>query len=496
MAIKISKKNVKEHSWIWDFLENQRATQGIFTWQTQKEFSYNGHKFKFAEKIVARKRKNEERGYAYEMISAKPLGNGMYGTVYNVSCTLSNGKNKAYQAEDKKRVVKIQTLENTQKEYDITQDIEHLHVKEPVTGHMFMDRMNGQSLSNFLFQNTISLQQRVELTRALLAAYKTQVLDLNIMHRDMHLFNVMIQYHPEQTKDKFEIKIIDYGRANKIKKEHNRWAFVDLYHIIRDLWKDVPGTPYDIKIIVNQPIKAARYVNFFELFDKVLLAPTIKHQDIINDAYTFLNGLQNTHKELAIELKNKIHTAVKQSTPNNFYPLNQAFWEYKQILADKNIKHNQKFIFVFDSDNKKQKAFEDIFSYFTTLEIKGNTLQEKGYAQEGKELCTMVKELREKTFTATHIQPAERIKALNECQQSCKELLAKNQKLLNIRRNNNYIWAEIGIVLSSLIILYPIVAGINYAFTGRIGLFSQTASAAGAKDLANNFTKAIPNIAK
>jgi serine/threonine-protein kinase LegK1 len=92
-VISIDPNNISDISWVWDFLEEERQ-KGKTLWHWGTNFNYKGLDFQFQQVIFLRQRKDLKRGYAYEVLSNKELGRGVYGRVFEISYTLSKGSGK------------------------------------------------------------------------------------------------------------------------------------------------------------------------------------------------------------------------------------------------------------------------------------------------------------------------------------------------------------------------------------------------------------------
>lgn len=482
-SIIITPQNAANHKWIWDFLETQRQS-GKYNWQTKQNFSYNGTTFQFQQPVFARKRKDLSRGYAYEMTSEK-LGAGFFGAVYRIACTLSNGKTGAFQVHDKKRVVKIQDNNNALIEYHRAKYADHLHVKQPMNGRMVMKEMEGMTLYDFLTTHNLSHKSKVELTKALIRAYKKQIADKLLIHNDLHANNILIKFHPNRPAEPFEINIIDFGLAYPHQPASTKTLYWDLRYILRVLWREESGKP---ELITNfMRGNFTEEDDYFQLFDEVIAAPTELTQKTVDKIVAYFKNLAPAEKILANQLKNIMAKAIHQSSAKDMEPIQKALLACKILLDNKKLDPDHHFTFAFDANPQKQHTFNKIFAYFQTLENKGKALMSTAQKDKGEKLCALVASLREKTFNVASQLPHARGLALLECGNQCKQLLNENKELLDIHRDNKYIWAEISIVLCSLIALYPIVAGINYLVTGRLGFFSQTNAAAGAEKLDADF---------
>ncbi|WP_162263979.1 protein kinase domain-containing protein [Legionella drozanskii] len=455
-----------------------------------KKFTYNQQEYQLGETIFARERK-KGNGYAYEMVSAIRLGSGAYGYVMKISCTISQGKeNSAFQALDKDRVVKFERTKDAAKEYSVGQYAEHMHMKKPVGGRLVMRNLGDQTFSRFIRKNLpADCQKMLALTNELIRAYKEQLLEQKLVHRDLHDNNILIKLNPKQTGKPFELNIVDFGLAQYIPKgnEKEMTFFTDFCNqiipLIRMLW-DIPDAPRSVRRFLAKPHSFLDYTNFFE---NLLLAPAAHTQKSLDDLLDFFERLAKNQGDLSAELSGKVSEAVKASTANNMQPLRDLVLECRRCLKEQNIEKPNFPIVIFDENEKRQRLYYQIEQYYNDLENKGRSLCKTPQQKEGQELCKLVNHLRTKTLDAIYNDDASIQVQLLDCRDFCKELLNDNKELLDIRRDNNYIWGEVAVVLTSLIVLYPVVLGVNYLCTGKIGFFSETNSAKGADKLNRDF---------
>lgn len=225
MGIKINLKQVNSayNQRLFDFFDSQSQLQ-IKLWKKDTTYQFkDGTQFEFTNDVFQRdsKKANEVR---YELISKKePIGSGATGTVYRVKGSVNLGKNFRKVGKDGlRRVVKTQIHEENKNplslllvEYQASTQVPHLAVKEPaimssgtlLTSYLVMNHLPGEDLFDLLSNHQFSTQERIKLTRALLQALKTQVIDKKLIHRDIKPENIIVDIK------NFIVNIIDYGFA-------------------------------------------------------------------------------------------------------------------------------------------------------------------------------------------------------------------------------------------------------------------------------------------
>ena len=474
--------NISQNPWVWDVLEAHRCANSGYM-RKGVSFKYNNKVYEFGQDIFVRERK--KGGYAYELVSTY-VGRGAYGTVNKIACTISLGKNNSgFQVSDKKRVVKFLHPSAATREYAVGKYAPHLHMKKPIGDRLVMRNLGDMTLDSPT-NRPFSRQERLALTKALLKAYKEQLLRPKLIHNDLHGGNILIKVHPEKAPNQYEVNIIDYGLGKHMvslrsEETSDFWSIAQMIH---RFW-DISGAPKEVKALFSR-YDSPLFKEYVEIFDKIILSPTAHTQKSLDELVSFFEALAD--KVLCNTLKGQILTALAQSTPQNMGPLKEAVIRCRTTLAEHNI-NKPSFPFVtFEKDKKRQQLFNQIEDYYQELEKKACYLCTTSQRKEGKQLYEVVNRLRKHTLDAVYQTDAkEREAQLLECRSFCKSFLDENQHLLNIRRNSNYVWGEIAVILASLIVLYPVALGINYLCTGRVGFFSETNSVKGAKKLDQDF---------
>ncbi|MBA2656236.1 MAG: protein kinase family protein [Tatlockia sp.] len=500
----INSNNIEKHLWIWDFLEAERQI-GVEQWPKEKIFAYHDKEFKFAALVFVRPRSNSKAesnfkvDYAYEMEGLTKLGAGSFGSVQKISCTLSeNRETHLKEISKRNRVVKLEGKSDAESEYALSKKLRHLHLKSPVNGRLVMRNLGEQTLKAYLRNNIkrLSRADRLALTKTLLYVYDEQVIKQNIGHHDLHLSNILININPIEHKKctandanfNYELNIIDYGHAKPYSACNPTPDFEKyIAPIINSLW-DIPYLPKKIRCTLNNNSNLSDYYNCF-CKDELIFSPNSSSQESLDHLMSFLKKLEDINPDLSKELKKIILESIQNSHLNDLKPLKLATIKCRTILNQNNLNDLSFPIVVFGEHHQKQIIFNQIENHCQHLESKGRALLKTSLEQEGKQLCAAVKELREETLNAIYNTQGLSKSNLKACQSICQKLDQKNKKALEIHRDFDYIWAEIAVVLSSLIVLYPLVLTFNYILNKRIGLFSETKASTAVKALDKDFEK-------
>lgn len=200
-------------------------------WPKDLEFSIHDQAYVLGYTIVQRQRKPGKVGVRYEFISERFIGLGSYGTkVYPIAATMVLTKDsisftKVADVNDfyhKTRVVKVQKLSEwitpfrVQHEYEMSLKASHLAIKPPTMTdtdcYTVMRQAKGIELFEMLSKDSLTVQRRLELSKALLSALKQQVTEKGLIHRDIKPENIIVHPH----KKPISITIIDYDKAGLI----------------------------------------------------------------------------------------------------------------------------------------------------------------------------------------------------------------------------------------------------------------------------------------
>lgn len=203
-------------------------------------------------RIVVYERKNNKTGLRFAVIDNDPIGKGNFGEVSPILYTIKINEKAEIKISDKPRVVKIETLgtktlEAINAEVHVSQETEHLGMKSLVTDDtpeamrlvdgemrwvssttvnaMVMKRLPGKNLNELLKTERLKGQQLLDLTLAILKAYKAQVYDRGIIHGDIKLENIVVDI----TTQPVTVNFCDYGLSFPINKKDSFTGGTPLY---------------------------------------------------------------------------------------------------------------------------------------------------------------------------------------------------------------------------------------------------------------------------
>lgn len=484
--IQINADNIEQNPWIIEFFKSQQS-DGIQTWKANKIYYFGDKTFSFTQPIIARLRTKEKPGCAYEMINMDNcLGAGAYGKVYAVAKTISQHEGGEYRVRNKNRIVKFQAFASAEYEYERAKLTTHLHVK-PVTknGCMVMQRKAGITLYKYCQENQLTDRQAYDLMKAVSVAVKQQLADLHLKHRDLHRGNILVNAIKSGDKTVYEVNIIDYGWARKEDNFDATQPNPDLkdYFYNFESNRNLP--------LAIRALRAYRPLNeIVALFEKYPLAPTNNTQAQLEKYFDYLAEINKVANALANELRQKMLDALDLATANNFNSINVEIKNARIRMKACEYNNIPDFPDVLVTANEKQQTiYNQITDYYKLLEKKAHKLIVQGEAQAGKQILELTSELREHTLDAVYLDNDQQTEAFKRCSRLCQHALNINQQALKVRNNKHYIFKEIGIILSCLIVLYPIAAGIHFLATGHFSFFGQTKAEKGADQLTRKLNR-------
>ncbi len=476
-VIEISPENALKYAWLLDFFEDAEQGRKRY-WRSNELYQFNGQSFKFSQPVLARSKKKDAGKFSYEMINYKErLGSGVFGAVFKISRTISRSQAGEYRVRQKNRIVKYQRSRFAAYEFAQSKSAPHLHAKPPTAEFMVMRHLPGATLSTFLEKNKLSPQDKLALTIAIVQTIENQLVNIKIKHRDLHGGNILVKVIESPEKNPFDINIIDYGWA----LADNSVSFTTPSHDLQTLmqktsyllWNPKQTLPsaitalFDDKNSLEECLTGLTYCGF---------AKTPEAQYQVDLYFEYLCKISKNHQALANELKDLMLAAIAQSDTDNMTAMMNAVKTAENRSQE--IKDGPSFPRIaFNTEPKVQLAFNQIHQNIALLDGKAQRLIKSGHEKEGNHLLSVTQALRKNTLKIYQSDAQTRVQAAKDCKKICKKALRSNESGLNIHGSHGYIFAEIAIILACLIVLYPIVAGINYCFTKHFGIFTQTTSA-------------------
>lgn len=477
--IKITAKmSTDETKTLFNFLSKQTANTKY--WKANQVYQFGSDQITLSHDVIWRKRnKDNKTGNRYEVISTNQVGIGSFGTVYDIEGTLALDTNLEFK-QNKSRVVKIQThydhkysISQLQNEYKITQKASHMGVKEPTVvdnrSATVMKKMKGKTLREIIQDDVsgkyvLSIKQRLQLSLALLKALKGQVTDKGIIHRDIRPENIMIDLQNPIT-----VNIIDFGTSTLTSSSDNKAC----------------GTPGYAPFEAFLGIMTTK----MDVFSMACVMGPLWHDDLIYYNYKVTGTMMaednaspanSEHLFLGINLSDH-NKAIIRSTLSNMskeechdrITLEEAIQAFETVQQD------------------IQEQIDNILHHLEALRLKKKNLQKRGFNDLGLKYFELADKLELKTKEFHAMKPEERKQCINTYLKDCKTLIDPVKQEMAQHRDNNYLWANLGLAIASLGLFYLIAISVNKVSTGNWLFFSKPKSL----DLAENLEESLNQVA-
>lgn len=455
MSIIIDPANLqkKEAEKLQAFFE-QESKKKIKYWVAGKDYTFSDQTtFQFPLDVFQRQRKENDdgqrnEGFRYEFISQRMLGSGGMANVYEIEGTLGfNMKdNRLYKQQgyhDRTRVVKIQDALQCGGRWDVKIEYllsllaSHLSVK-PVTivgetSYMAMRKMTDQALVSLLYELrykriTLSSQQRLDISSAILNAVKTQITDKGIIHRDLKDDNIIV----DLSRDPPLANTIDFG-----------CAILEGYP--DDLDAGTPGyAPYESQNCDNLTVKTdvysvARTLALLWNVDR----DSYDHPRIDENAYEdreqekILDTLFTNIPDLDDSSKIKIKAALRDMLRKN---VNQ------RISIDEAIERFANIWLIAPHHERIDKLLKKLH----VLQEQIDNLNNRKETSAAKSLQDLTTALQERLNRLKDMEPEDYQANIQGYILNCQALIEEKKESLKHHRNSNYILANIAWGLLSL----------------------------------------------
>lgn len=479
---------------------------GSVLWNKNEKYDYlyqNTHyTFCFTRNLLRRQRKQGKQGDRFEIFDFqdKKIGSGGYSTVYPVSGTIKFVTGKPVLKAGNRRVLKVETRIDEQRKKSIEKEYlnlihaGHLGVKHPVfaanKSFLIMKKAVGCTLEDLLYaeryRGMLTVVERMEITFAILAAIKSQVIDKKMIHRDLKPLNMLIdmeQFPPKVT-------IVDYGNAIKDDEQdgHNVGtpsyrspeAYISSQHytsksdayaagrILSYLWGDDYKNYYlshkskwnEIKAkSTNKLLFSRPGVNLFQ-----------KDQEQIRG---FLNGLMQDDP-----LK---RTAVDEAI-DQFATIDCRKYE---IPAIKEYSKSE----LINYEATLGKGIKAIQNLLLKLSVKGKELRRRGFTDTAQHIERLQNRL--SIYTKSFAANPDPV-LITKYRRACFKEIDKAKAVLQNNRDAKWLVGEIALAIGLLGVGYCLALGVNYLVTGRLGLFSQTKSDRISEEIKNSIHQLTP----
>lgn len=218
----------------FDFLTQQNQLQVSF-FNKGFSVSFNDHLISFEDNVLS---EEISENFTCHFIGQK-LGEGNFGTVYDIDKSviispiefIPSGYIQSQvvkmqhhcECRDWESCINHNSLKMLKQEHDATAKAQHLGIHPPVfsqdklSSYIIMNKLPGVDLFDILENDVqrkpgLTLEQRIELSLALLKAVKEQITALNLIHFDIKPGNIKVDLRTSP----MTVKIFDYASAQEI----------------------------------------------------------------------------------------------------------------------------------------------------------------------------------------------------------------------------------------------------------------------------------------
>lgn len=490
--LKIDEFNSQHQEALHSFLHEGNAAKKWGNY-TEYEYTYNSiiYQFNFTQALLRVKKKTGLEGERFEVYDPLqlPLGKGGYGVVYPITGTIKFTTGKAQVKSGDRKVVKIQDHSRKNRTHEVKIEYQglrqsgYLHPKPPIfitddghqTSYLIMDKAQGVPLENILNpqkspndKRELTILKRVELTLALLTAVKMQVENKLLIHRDIKPGNLIVDL--EQSPPK--VTVIDFG--------FNLDAGQQDYHKVGTRAYRAPESfvifpRYSTKSDVYSLGRVLSYLwgdnfrNYYIGKDKDL--------DYIKTKSTNVDLFNIPEIKFLLTRKdqNSIRSHLNQMLsidPNLRPTLDESISFFSQI----NLHYYQNLEYLNTpcvSREQLGKHWIVMNKYLLKLREKEINLKARGHIEAANKVRHLAKELQINTSLLMCKNSSTLLKGYKI---ACIGEIDSAKSILQCHRDVWWLIAEVLTAIALLGVGYLIALGVNYAYTGRVGLFSQTKS--------------------
>ncbi|MFJ1267766.1 protein kinase [Legionella lytica] len=465
---------------------NEQVKKGIHAWSNQRIYSFTEDSyFTFSSNVIMRQPKQGKTGLRYEFISARLLGTGSYGSVYEIEGTLrfdeTSFRFKGHDDNGKSRAIKIQrhndllSAQKAWKEYCLSQRAPYLALKKPtyekksdgLVSYLVMRQFKGRGLDaiiqdDLFGKNVLTLEQRMELTKGLLNALKEQVTDKSLIHRDLKPENILVDMRTQP----ITVNIIDFGLSTYAEAPDEKYPGTPLYkapeiwdrqsqscksdvfsmaRIIAELWRD---TTLSTLITLGSHERAC----------------TNAHHVSLSTLFTGIDGLDDTTK------------SIIETTLAGMLQVNSIF----RFSIDKAIEHfaNSQVMDVAENNTILTRYHPQTMLRIEAILTQTNLLRAHHVDLIKRDSVDAAEKLRQLAATLEHKMHQLKFMSLTNYNLHVEQYIADCQSFINAskedfahHRNINYILANIALAIAGLGVVYLAACAVNLAVSRGTNFF-------------------------
>ncbi|WP_058535266.1 Dot/Icm T4SS effector kinase LegK1 [Legionella saoudiensis] len=472
----LSQQNAKK---LQAFFDSQ-LKRGIKVWQKGQIYIFaDGSSFEFSSDVIWRQRKEGKSGVRYEFISERLLGKGAFGEVYEIEGTFALNNDsfqfKEQGAKGKKRAVKIQ-FHNTflpkqvvLREYDLSTKTTHLAVKKPTLGgwknnsasFTVLNKLPGRELASILQDDLagtqiLTVNDRIELSKALLKVLKEQVTDKGIIHRDIKPENILV----DMSTKPFSLNIIDFGLSTAAASPDGEYPGTPLYKA-PEIWDE---TSQSCKADVFSMARVIAELWNDKTLSMLMTVGTYSYAKT-NAHQVDLNTLFSDIKDLDEENSSIIRAALKgmfHPHSNQRFSIDEAIEHFSHVHTSEEKANNA---ILTKAYPQSMNRIEAALTQVKILKKQEEALIKRGHGKVAKTLNHLIAEIQDKMEKLKYMSIMEYNQNVESYTKHCQTLINTNKEIFAHHRNVNYILANIALAIAGLGVLYLTAGLMNLAVT-------------------------------
>ncbi|KTD75112.1 Dot/Icm T4SS effector kinase LegK1 [Legionella waltersii] len=448
-----------------------------------KQISYSFH---FKQTILRNERASGKSGFRYDYFEKanSPYRAGGFGAVYPIMGTITFTQDHFVHKRSLNKVVKHEHFQKANRKNAIIQEYKglvqagHLKVKPPLfnqnldecNSFLIMEKAEGQTLESLLHPDKcsklLSLQQRIELTIAILQAIQSQIVERKLIHRDIKPGNIIVNFAFSPPK----VTIIDFGFIIEEGKQDKLRCGTRAYRSPESFEKN---PIYSTK---SDSWSAGRVLSYLwgDVYENYYMA---KNKDrnyllsIVKNAQLFSEPELELY--LSEEDKGQIKTIIELMTTvstDKRISIADALKSFQTIDFAKYLNTSLEETVNLTRFNVQVSLIEQ---KLLCLRVQSESLRNRHYPFEAAKMSR----LEQRVSAYTDLLKKNPTPFLIEQYKSiCSKEIEHSKSQLSHHRDLNWLLGEISIAIVLLGFGYVIALGVNYYSTGRLGLFSQTNS--------------------
>ncbi|WP_298624219.1 Dot/Icm T4SS effector kinase LegK1 [uncultured Legionella sp.] len=497
----------ESHAALLSFFDAKKIST---VWHSKEDYEYTynhiNYQFNFSQSIIKRPRKEGKSGFRFDLFDPDqtPKGRGGYAVVYPIVATFIHNEEGLIEFKSsKKKLVKIQDHTASDRtgtviqEYKNLQQAGHLRVKEPVfskserinKSYLIMEDVEGFTLEQIVNPDKrvhiineiprLTVYKRLQLTLEILRAIQEQTVGKNLLHRDIKPGNIIVDLNQNPPR----VKLIDFGFAITLHNQDYRRLGTRAYrppesfdlHAKYSTKSDIYSTGRLLSYLWGDDYNNY-YIDRTKDFDYIRSKSTNVDLFSLPEIDLFLDEVDKNRIRGYLDSMINVNPGLRPNIDlliEQFSSINAKQYSALDIPKYSN-EHLQQFA---------QKLKPDLLlinQHLKLMKKKQHELIDRDHIDAANAMSKLIITIERNTcFLQENLNPDYMLRH----RKSCLDAINTSQKILKNHRDSYWIVAEIATAIALLGAGYLVALGINYCYSGRVGLFSQTKSSKLAESL-------------